>query len=115
MNHDRLDWLAACAEAGDIPGPTLEWLRDCLRRWQDGATLDQAFCVDGRNAREQRDELLRNAACGLHGSPWRRATVMAAMVWRLRRNRGSVPEWLRDADRLARVPESARQLYRVIR
>lgn len=117
MSADRLTHLADLMESGDsLPPATAQWLRDCLRRWRYGLPLDQAFELSDRNARGERDRMLREHAAEIEASgPTERAKLLADEVRRIHSGRNTRYPWIRRADSLRRLPETYRQIYNILR
>ena len=117
MSVEQLQHLANLLE-GDAPLPPASrlWLRDSLRRWLAGLPIERALGLTAANARRERDELLRrNAQTVQARSAWHRALLLSDQVRRLHRGRRTAWPWLAQADRLTPLPETARQLYSILK
>lgn len=116
MSAERLRHALDLLE-GDAPLPpaTRAWLRDALRAWATGAPIEVAFGLDLASARRERDQLLRDHAPELEAPTLTaRARTIAEQARRLHRGRRTAIEWIRRADRLARLPETSRQVLNIL-
>lgn len=122
--------LARRAAAGDTGPEVARWMCEAMRRYRDGADLDQALRLDRASRLRERNQALREAAallCGNDG-PWRTACRLEAAIkryeGRIRPQRERNPalplapidDALRRAfDTRQRVPTTARNLFELIR
>lgn len=118
MSSDRLSHLLDQLE-GDpahIPPATGAWLRDALRRWACGLPIEQALGLSPAAARAERDRLITQHVNDLPVvTTTARARFIAREAKRLHSGQRSRYEWLARADRMARLPESARQYHNLLK
>ena len=100
---DLVSRLLVCRHARQISPGLVDEIIETLC-----AAAPAADRVASRNA------LVREAAGLLEGSPWQRATKIAALIGRFRHPADEVRRLLWLADRNAPLPESARQIYRIL-
>ena len=116
MSSDRLHHILDLLEDGTtLPAPTRDWLRDGLRRWAGGQSLELALGLDAATARRERDQVLRdNAATIPAASVSARARAIANEARRIHRGRRTAYDWIRRADRIATLPETSRQILNIL-
>lgn len=113
MNPELQHIRALLAKGEPLPPASAGWLLECLDRLHEGVDLARAFRLDADSFREQRNAILRIGAAGLEGTTNARAAEIAHLARRCHM-RMRVPDWIRQADELATLPESARQVINII-
>ena len=116
MSAERLAYAIDLLEAdAPLPGPTRQWLRDCLQSILAGTDPMTALGLEVRAARAERNAIIKDHAPTLAWSHSGQARILAAEARRLHRGRRSELPWLARADRLYRLPESERAYHFILK
>jgi len=115
MSNDRLTHISDLLETGNsLPPASADWLRQCLRRWRAGLPIDLAFALTKFDLIRERDTILRQHAFEVGETPFRQAEVIAAEARLIHGGRHSRYGWIHRADRIRPVPNTSRQLYKIL-
>lgn len=97
--------LSVARECGQLPPGLADDLHSAL-----------CMALPAAERRELQADCLRQAAALLDGTPWQRAGQLAAIIgrWSGRHGADPIKAALYRAAQLGRLPESARQIYRII-
>ena len=115
-HSDRLSYLVDLLELSDpLPATTRLWLRDALQAILSGTDPAAALGIEGKAARQARNEIIRENAASLAWSNSGRARILAEQARRLHRGRRSCLAWLARADRLHRLPETERAYMYILK
>lgn len=115
MTTDSITYLCDLLESGgDIPAPSREWLLGALRQIDQGHDPREALGLPEPNA-DSRNQVLRQNAISLPGTPWRKAGMIADQARRIHRGRKSSMPWILAADRLRPLPETQRQIFNILK
>jgi hypothetical protein len=113
--NERLSYLADLLESGgDLPAASRQWLLEALRQIDQGTDPRTALGLPEPTA-DSRNQVLRQYAQELPGSPWRKAQVIADQARRIHRGRKAAMPWIIAADRLRPIPETQRQIYNILK
>lgn len=115
---DNANQLAEClARDEPLPDDVKVWLASGLTAWQSGVSLPDAFGIyDNVSERKaRRDQAIRDYAKLLpQKSRTGRAKAISYQVLMLRQNRRDTSEILREIDALHPIPESVKQISRIL-
>jgi hypothetical protein len=116
MSHDRLSHISDLLETGDsLPPASAEWLRQALRRWRHGLSIDMAFQLTKYDELAERDRILRQHAFELGETAFSQAKAIAAEARLIHGGRHSRYSWIHRADRIRPIPGTTRQLYKILK
>lgn len=115
-HSDRLAYIVDLLELPDpLPATTRLWLRDALQSILAGADPAAALGIEGKAARQARNDIIRDHAESLAWSNSGRARILAEQAQRLHRGRRTELAWLARADRLHRLPETERAYMYILK
>jgi hypothetical protein len=116
VSHARLTHIADLLESGDtLPPASAEWLRQSLRRWRAGLPIDLALQLTAVDELRERDTILRQHCFEMGDKPFEQARRIAAEARLIHGGRHSQYGWIHRADRIRRIPDSARQVYTILK
>ena len=116
MSHAYLTHIANLLESGDtLPPGSADYLRQSLRRWRAGLPIDLAFQLTAVDELRERDTILRQHCFEMGDRPFEQARRIAAEARLIHGGRHSQYEWIHRADRIRRIPDSARQVYSILK
>lgn len=116
MASDRIGYICDLLESGgNLPDASRQWLINALRQIDDGTDPRQALGLPEPGP-EARNEILRAHALEIPArSLWGRCKLIAGESQRIHRGRKTQYRWIREADRLKPLPESARQIVNILK
>jgi hypothetical protein len=116
MSRERLEHIGSLLESGSsLPPSSAVWLRESIRRFRSGLPIADAFQVSPRNARRERDEIIRRNWVSIPGrSSSAVSEVLAKQARLIHRGRKTDFSWMIDAEQFARLPETSRAYRGII-
>lgn len=116
MSTERLEYIGSLLESADpLPDSSRAWLRDAILAINSG-TDPRAALELPEPGLEARNEILREHALEIpERSLWARCRLIASESQRIHRGRKTQYRWIREADRMKPLPESARQFYSILK
>ena len=102
------------AQGEPLPPASSEWLTRCIDRLLAGDDPRAVLGLDRAAGLRERNRLLCMGAEALPGSRWQKAEHVASLVRRHQSGR-QAPGWLIEAQQAAKVPQTARMIYDIIR
>ena len=116
MSTERLEYIGTLLESAEpLPDSSRVWLRDAILAINSGTDPRAALGLPEPGP-AARNEILRAHALEIPArSLWGRCKLIAGESQRIHRGRKTQYKWIREADLLKPLPESARQIANILK